>query len=800
MGHAAAQPIDTDLRDAAEERYLNYALSVITSRALPDVRDGLKPVQRRILYAMFQNLHLTAGARPRKSAAIVGDVLGKFHPHGDLAAYEAMVRMAQPFALRYPLVQGEGNFGSLDGDNAAAMRYTEARLTALAEEMLADLGAETVPFRGNYDATLEEPIVLPSAIPQLLMNGSTGIAVGMATNIPPHNLREIVAALIAMVDEPDLDVKGLLKHLRGPDFPTGGEILNSKKELRAIYETGQGPIRLRGEYRVENLPRSKRQIIVASIPYGVNKADLVTEIAREIIERKLPQATDVRDESTTDVRIVLELKADAEPATAMAYLYKHTALQTSFHVNLTCLLPTANSNVGQPARVTLRDLCRQFLDFRMVVVTRRLEHEKRQLEARLHILDALARIYDDLDRAIRIIRKAESRAEAARGLMEAFKLDQVQADAILEIRLYQLARLEIEKIRAERAEKKKRLKEVEALLAKPRERWKLIRSELAKLGERYGDARRTAFAAGEELTYDPEAYVVHEEATVVLSRDGWLKRVREVKDPAATRLREGDALAALLPGTTRDRLALFSSRGTLYVLRVADVPATTGYGEPVQSLLKFGDGERVVVARLIGEAAPAEASGIGARAAAPGTQPALPGLTPAAREPSGSAADRGAAPADAFLVVSAKGYGFRAAPDLSETTRAGRRLARVAEGDEIVAIEPVLGKAVVVATARGKMLRFPLGEVAELAGPGRGVILMRPDKGDDRVVGALALPAGGTLVALTPEGGERRISVADVPAGRRAGKGQRVVKRGGVAALQLVESGSATGRRPETGS
>src|SRR5690242_4789088 len=312
MGHAAdPQPIATDLRDAAEERYLNYALSVITSRALPDVRDGLKPVQRRILYSMFQNLHLTAGSRPRKSAAIVGDVLGKLHPHGDLAAYEAMVRMAQDFALRYPLVHGEGNFGSLDGDGAAAMRYTEARLTALAEEMLADLRAETVPLRATFDAMLEEPTVLPSAVPQLLMNGSTGIAVGMATNIPPHNLREVVAALTAMIDEPDLDVKGLLKHVKGPDFPTGGEILNSKKELRQIYESGQGPIRLRGEYTVESLARGKRQIVVGSIPYTVNKAELVEQIAQEIMARKVPQIVDVRDESTSDVRIVLELKADA---------------------------------------------------------------------------------------------------------------------------------------------------------------------------------------------------------------------------------------------------------------------------------------------------------------------------------------------------------------------------------------------------------------------------------------------------------------------------------------------------------
>jgi len=769
MGHAAdPQPIETDLRDAAEERYLSYALSVITSRALPDVRDGLKPVQRRILYSMFQHLHLSAGSRPRKSAAIVGDVLGKLHPHGDLAAYEAMVRMAQDFALRYPLVHGEGNFGSLDGDGAAAMRYTEARLTALAAEMLDDLGSETVPFRANYDATIEEPIVLPSAIPQLLMNGSTGIAVGMATNIPPHNLREIIGALLAMIDEPDLDVKGLLKHIKGPDFPTGGEILNSKREIREIYETGQGPVRLRGEYKVESAQRGKQQIVVTSIPYTVNKATLVEEIANEIVSRKLPQVLDVRDESTTDVRIVLELKADVEPATAMAYIYKHTQLQTAFHVNLTCLLPTANPGVGQPARVTLRDLCRQFLDFRMVVVTRRLEHEKRQLQARLHILAALAKIYDDLDKAIRIIRKAESRTDAARGLMEAFKLDQIQADAILEIRLYQLARLEIEKIRAELAEKRKRLKEVEALLAKPKERWKLIRAEIAQIGEKYGDKRRTAFAAGEELEYDPEAYIVHEDATVVLSRDGWLKRVREVKDPSSTRLREGDALFALFPGTTRDRLVLFSSKGAMYVLRVADVPATTGYGEPVQSLLKFGDGERVVAAQLLSERKATDAP------TTAGAQAALPGIIELTDE------------VLAVIVATAKGYGFRATPDLSETTRAGRRLARVGEGDEIVSVERVGGPQVVVATGRGRMLRFPLDDVPELAGPGRGVILMRPDS-DDRIIGALALAKNASFVALSPEGGERTIALSEVSAAKRAGKGQRIVKRGTITSLRPSE-------------
>jgi DNA gyrase subunit A len=762
MGTAA--PLETDLRRAAEERYLSYALSVITSRALPDVRDGLKPVQRRILYAMWQNLRLTAGARPRKSAAVVGEVLGKYHPHGDLAAYEAMVRMAQPFALRYPLVHGEGNFGSLDGDSAAAMRYTEARLTALAEELLEDLAADTVPFRANYDATLDEPIVLPSAIPQLLMNGSTGIAVGMATNIPPHNLKEIVAALTAMIDEPDIAVKDLLKHVRGPDFPTGGEVLNSKREVRDIYENGQGAVRLRGEYEIESLARGKRQVVVTSIPYTVNKSELVEAIANEIIARKLPLVTDVRDESTSDVRIVLELKPDASPEAAMAYIYKHTPLQTNFNVNLTCLLPSANPAVGQPARVTLRDLCRHFLDHRMIVVTRRLEHERKKLLERLHILDALAKIYDDLDRAIRIIRKAESRPDAAQGLMKAFTLDQVQADAILEIRLYQLARLEIAKIVEERNAKRKRLGEVEALLKSPKARWKIIREDLARIGEKYGDKRRTQIGGAEELAYDAEAYIVHEETTVLLSRDGWLRRMRELKDPSSARLREGDAIQAVLPGTTRDHLVLYSTHGSVYVLRVADVPATTGYGEPVQSLLKFGDGERVVAAQLKRDTT---------AAVAPTGQGLLPGL------------GGGAAPAT-ILVATARGYGFRATPDLSETTRSGRRVARVGDGDEIVSIEPVAGKVVVVAASSGKMLRFALDDVAELSGPGRGVTLMKPDK-DGRVVGALALGDKDDFIAVTPEGNERKFAVREVVAGRRAGKGQKVVKRGGVTAVKRVE-------------
>ena len=772
-----------DLRSAAEQRYLSYALSVITARALPDVRDGLKPVQRRILYAMFQNLRLVANAKARKSAQIVGEVIGKYHPHGDTAAYDAMVRMAQDFSLRYPLVHGEGNFGSLDGDSAAAYRYTEARLTAIAEEMLADLGSDTVEWRANYDATLDEPVVLPSRIPQLLMNGSTGIAVGMATNIPPHNLSEVCDALTALIDEPGLEVKDLLKHIKGPDFPTGGELLSSKADLRTAYETGQGALGLRGQFKVEDLPRGKRQVVVTSIPYTVNKSTLIEQIAAQILERKLPQVVDVRDESTTDVRIVLELKSDAEPEVAMAFLFKHTDLQINFNVNLTCLTPTANPSAGQPGRVSLKDLCRQFLDFRMEVVTRRLEFEKRKLLARLHILDGFIAIYDNLDEAIRIIRKSEGRADAAQKLMKRFDLDQEQVDAILELRLYQLARLEIDKIRAEREEKMKRLAEVERLLRKESERWKLIRGEIGEIRGKFGDKRRTVVSASgrEDLAYDPDAYIVHEEATVLLSRDGWLRRVRELKDPSSARLREGDALFAVHEGTTRDRIALFSTKGVLYVMPVTDVPATTGYGEPVQSLFKFGDGERVLVSLLLSAGPVAEEK-----------EPEKP--ADAGKGKRGGQGDLFTAGGKAevielveearpFLVVSAGGYGFRAAPELSTTTRAGRRFARVADGDELIAVTSPDGPEVLCLARSGKGLRFPLDEATELSGVGRGVILMKLDD-KDRVVGAIVPPPKSKLFVQIEGAGERALARDDFPKAHRAGKGQKVVKRGTPSSLR----------------
>jgi DNA gyrase subunit A len=777
MADTHREAIAVDLSSAAEERFISYALSVITSRALPDVRDGLKPVQRRILYAMYQSLRLTAGARPRKSAAVVGEVLGKYHPHGDQAAYEAMVRMAQPFALRYPLVHGEGNFGSLDGDGAAAMRYTEARLTALAEELLRDIRHDTVDFRDNYDATLREPVVLPAALPQLLVNGSTGIAVGMATNIPPHNLREVVDALVALVDDPSLQTKDLLKYIKGPDFPTGGEILNTKAELRQIYETGQGPVRVRAQYKTEKIGR-REAVIVTSIPYTTNKASLVEEIAEHIASRKLPLATDVRDESTDDVRIVVELKAEASADAVMAYLFRHTSLQMNFNVNLTALVPTGHAGVGQPARLTLLELCRHFLDFRREVVRRRLTHELGELRQRLHILAGFLKLFDGVDKAIQIIRGAESRPDAQHGLMKVFDLDEIQADAILDTRLYQLARLEIDKIREEQREKAARAKEIERLLKSDKALWHLVSSELRQVAKDYGDARRTVLRAGAELAYDAEAYVVHEDATVVVTRDGWMKRVGEIKDPSSTRVREGDQAKWILRGNTRDSLALFSSLGIAYVMKVANVPATTGYGEPVQSLLNFKDKERIVSAVLLTGAVGAEPAAaepartgqgelFGARKAAAAAPPAEAPLVlfTGAEQP---------VPVDRWLVATAAGMGFFTRPDLSETTRSGRRFARAKDDDVVVTVVPAAGDVVTAVSEGGKVLSFPAEELPELAGAGRGVILMRLDAGE-ALIAAACHPGNRPPVAVGDDGSERKIALPEVA--HRAQKGRKALKR-----------------------
>ena len=454
---------EASLSKESQDLYLTYALSVVSARALPDIRDGLKPVQRRILYAMYKSLGLKPTGSHKKSAAVVGDVLAKFHPHGDISCYEAMVRMAQDFSLRYPLVDGQGNFGSMDGDSPAAYRYTEVKLQKIALEVLGEIDEDTVDFRDNFDSSLQEPSVLPSRIPNLLVNGSSGIAVGMATSIPPHNLRDTIKALLHLIEDPDASTKKLLSILKGPDFPSGCLILNTQKELVDVYETGRGAIKMRGDWKLEEASRGKKMLVITSIPYAINKASLVEKIAGLIIDKKVPQLVDIRDESTEIVRIVLELSSDADPETAMAYLYKHTPLETNFNVNLNALVPEPGGHTV-PQLLSLKDTLAWFLDFRQEVVKRRLEFEKKNLLERIHILEGFKKIFDKLDEAIKIVRRSTGRSDAAEKLRKKFKLSEIQAFAVVDMRIYQLSKTNIQEILDELKEKKKRVDEIVKIL------------------------------------------------------------------------------------------------------------------------------------------------------------------------------------------------------------------------------------------------------------------------------------------------------------------------------------------------
>ena len=742
------------LHEAAQARYLNYALSVITSRALPDVRDGLKPVQRRILFTMWQQ-NLTADAKYRKCAKVVGDVMGNYHPHGDMAIYDTLVRMAQPFSLRDPLIDGSGNFGSLDGDSAAAMRYTECRLARLSDEMLGEIEQTTVPFRPNYDGTKTEPIVLPARIPNLLVNGATGIAVGMATSIPPHNLGEVCTALIKLLDNPDLSSAQLCRYVKGPDFPTGGQILNSQEELKQIYKSGAGAIRIRGTWESGPVARAGRTIYITSIPYTVNKSTLVERIAEVALSRKLPPLIDVKDLSTEDVRIALELKGDADVRLVMAYLYKHTPLQTNFPVNLTCLVPTeGNPEIGRPERLGLHEVLWHFLHFRLDVVTARLEHELEALKKRIHVLEGFEKVFDALDEILKIVRKSDGKADAAEKIMKRFALDAEQTDAILELKIYRLARLEILVIQKELEDKRKRARQINALLKNEGSRWALVREELEAIQKAYGTARRSRIESVEEVEYTADDFIVDEDNVVIVSRDGWVKRQKEVRDLSSTRLREGDEVLAVLPGSTRATAAFFTNFGVAYTARLVDVPASTGYGEPIQRLFKFKDGERVVAAFSLD-----------------------PRISPDIK-----AHKVGEAPPAHGLAVTSDGFALRFSlePFIEPSTRAGRRFARPAQGHEVVGVATVDGsETVIAATRQARAMLCPAEEINFLSGPGKGVMLIKLQKGEDRVLGFVASAGDRDLLTVeTSRGGTQTISTAKYEVTGRGGKGRELLQRG----------------------
>ncbi len=780
MAPVTTVPLDQTTR----QRYLNYALSVITARALPDVRDGLKPVQRRILFSMFHNHRLSPDRPPIKSAKVVGSVIGEWHPHGDSAVYDAMARMAQWWSLRAPLVDGHGNFGSLDGDPPAAYRYTEAKLTPVAVELLNELNKDTVDFQPNYDGKDKEPLVLPAPFPNLLVNGSTGIAVGMATNIPPHNLEEVVNGAVALVDDRTCTISDLMKSIKGPDFPTGGEILNTRTELREIYETGQGLVRLRGEFTVGPPSHGKSQIVITSIPFAVDKATVVERIGELIANKKVPQLVDVRDESTTDVQIVLELQKDADADLAMAYLFKNTPLQNNFSVNLTSLIPVSGTTTTRPRCLTLKEILEQFIDFRFETVTRRFSYDLRILEQRIHILSGFQSIFDALDRVLTIIRQSDGKADSAEKVKREFRLDDAQTNAILETPIYKLSRTEIKKMLDELADKRKQALDLKTLLASKPQLWNVVKKELQALAKTYGDKRRTKVGhrQGEEVEFDPEAYIVKEDAVVTISTDGWIRRVGMVKDLSKTRLREGDNLLTALIGSTVDTIVCFSNFGSAYTIRIGDLPpARSGYGDPAQKLFKFKDGERIIAAlssdpRLYPSPPDARQS----------TAPALPLFDGAQGEGADSLS------LGQGIAVSSAGMGMRfdLGPFKEPSTRLGRKFMKLRTHEEVVSVETLDSSAatpiLAVASQRGRVLLCNAEEVGVLSGPGRGVTVIKLDPTDRVLAVRILSRKQDQLVVLKQEGSTFTISTRKYQPVTRGGKGHVLFKRGTLKGAQAV--------------
>lgn len=696
-------------------RYLNYALSVISSRALPDVRDGLKPVQRRILYVMYDGLRLVANGKTRKCAKICGDTTGSYHPHGDMAVYEALVRLAQDFTLRYPLVIGQGNFGSIMGLRAAAARYTEAKLSALSEQLMQELRYRTVDMRPTYDAADSEPVVLPARYPALLVNGTSGIAVGMATSMPPHNLNEVTKACVQLIENPNATVAQLMKHVKGPDFPLGGRIVTDRKEIRKAYETGKGSIKVRGEWKFDREGRReiKTRLIVYSVPYTVSTGPLLSEIGDLVEGRKVPQLVTVNDETNEEngLRIVLEIKAGADPEAVMAYLYRHTSLEQNFSYNATALIPDEHGSVV-PRVLSLTELLQQFLDFRFETVRRRLEYQLEQLRKRIHILEGFRIVFDGLDQALKIIRRSAGKKEAAAGLIKKFPLDEIQADAILDLALYRISQLEIQGILEELKEKKAEAARIEKLLKSKSQMWKLIRRELEEVASEHGDKRRSNLGSTDEIVdFDPSAYIVRENTNVVITSEGWVKRVNSLASVKKTRVREGDSVLNVIPGSTLDTAVFFSSDGVAFSMAIDQLPVSSGYGEPLSKHAKLGDGAKVVA-----------------------------GLTTDTRFVP-SVGDDSDEWGPLLLVGTRQGqvltipyHSFR-----PPSTKAGRRYCRLRAGDEVVYCGLIEDASTVFfASAAGRIIHFSLDEVPLLTSAGKGVRAIKLEPGD-HVLGVVQL-------------------------------------------------------------
>jgi len=784
------QTADISIDEEMRSSYIDYSMSVIVGRALPDVRDGLKPVHRRVLFAM-RELGNTHNRPYKKSARVVGDVIGKYHPHGDTAVYDTIVRMAQDFSLRYPLVQGQGNFGSIDGDPPAAMRYTEVRMERIAEDLLADIEKKTVDFGPNYNEEFEEPLVLPSKLPNLLLNGSTGIAVGMATNIPPHNLGELVDGIAALIDNPDVTVDELMEHVKGPDFPTGGMICGTSP-IHSMYRTGRGQLRVRGRARIEEGKQGKETIIITEIPYAVNKTNLIEGIVNLVQNKTIEGISDIRDESNKEgIRILVELKRGVVPKIILNQIYKHTQLQTTFGAILLAI------DGGQPRVMNLKELIQCFVRHRFEVVTRRTEFELAKAEARAHILEGLKIALDNLDAVVKTIRASKNRDDARPKLMKKFKLSEIQANAILDMRLYQLTGLERQKIEDEYLELIKTISYLKDLLANEHKIFGLIKDELLELKEKYADRRRTDIAPSEE-EISVEDLVADRGCIITISHAGYIKRVpietykaqrRGGKGVAGMATKEEDYVEHLFVANTHDYILIFTSAGKMFWEKVYEIPeaSRTARGKAIVNLLNITNEETVAAMIRVREFTEdkhlvmATANGVvkktnlSAFSNVRNTSIIAINVDKGDRLIEVQLTDG----SSGVILATRGGMSLRFAEtqlrDQGRPTR-GVRGIKLRRGDQVQNMEIVNDQATfLVCTENGYGKRTAFEEYRGQNRAGTGIIAIRTTKRNGKVVGAHAVMESDALMLVTQKGKMIRINVNDVRVIGRATQGVRLI-------------------------
>lgn len=726
------------LEDVMENNFLRYSMSVIVDRALPDVRDGLKPVHRRILYSMGQNGHRST-SKFVKSARIVGDVMGKYHPHGDTAIYNSMVRLAQPWSLRYPLIQGQGNFGSMDGDEAAAMRYTEARMAKLADEILVDIDKETIDFRDNFDGSEREPVVLPAKVPNLLLNGQIGIAVGMATNIPPHNLGELVDATIELIDNKEATIDDLLRHVKGPDFPTGATIY-AGAPMKQAYQTGRGSVAVRATATIEETKRGRHQIVVTEVPYGVNKATLIEKIAELVKDKRIVGISDLRDESARgEVRVVIELKKDAYPKKLLNQLYKMTALQTSFSFNMLALIDGL-----QPRVLGLEEMLNEFIKHRQQVVRRRTEYELRKARERAHILEGYKIALDHIDEVIKTIRASKTQDEAEKALIEKFKLSVIQAKAILAMQLRRLTGLERAAIENELKELLALIERLEAILADEQEILNIIKTELLEMKEKYGDERRSKIINHELGKFSDEELIPEEEAVILLTGENYIKRTlvsdyrkqnRGGKGKRGMTTKEADVIEHMVQANTHDWLLFFTNKGRVFRLKAYEVPAAglTAKGVAAVNLLQMQPEERITA--IIKHEKDAKDDGY-------------------------------------LFMTTVKGT-IKKTPlkDYANIRTNGLIAIRLDDGDELRWIRKSTGEDdILISTSAGQAIRFSEKDARPMGRSARGVrgVRLRPN---DWVVGMDIADDERTLLVVAEKGYGKATKISNFPAHKRGGVG-----------------------------